>query len=193
MSYDYDDTKPGTGRQNIHAMSEDDKPTEVMRADPQTALPAHRPAREPYVSSPMSGAATEILYKPPTFLAWLAVKSGPRTGKLYRLGGDVTSIGRDSHSEIILDDNAVSRHHAKVKVEQDADGENQFFLYDLASANGTRVNGEQIVKQMLLSNDEIEIGRTVLVFKRVGGPEEDQEAKDKKADRNRIEFGGETT
>lgn len=160
----------------------EDRPTEVMGSG-GLSQPAPAPAAPPCPSSPPfsspaegygplpSGAAkTEILYKPPSVLAWLAVKAGPRAGRLYRLSPEVTAIGRDSHNDIIVDDVAVSRQHAKVKLEKGADGQKQFYLYDLATANGTKLNGKPILREALYDGDEIEIGRTILVFKQLDGP-----------------------
>ena len=39
------------------------------------------------------------------------------------------------------------------------------------SVNGTRVNGEEVLKQPLYDEDRIDIGRTTLVFKQIDGPE----------------------
>jgi pSer/pThr/pTyr-binding forkhead associated (FHA) protein len=95
-------------------------------------------------------------------IGWLAVVSGPQLGRDFRLG-QVTNIGRDaSHNDIILDDDAVSAEHARIKLER-----KQFFLYDLASTNGTLVNGQRVHKQALFDKDEIAIGETKLVFSEV--------------------------
>lgn len=96
---------------------------------------------------PISSAKTEIIGGPPPSFAWLVIKEGPRAGQIFRLNAEGTAIGRDSQCDIILDDDAVSRQHAKVRVEKNSAGEPQFFIYDLATSNGTCVNGEQIIKQ----------------------------------------------
>jgi pSer/pThr/pTyr-binding forkhead associated (FHA) protein len=41
-----------------------------------------------------------------------------------------------------------------------------------ATPNGTLVNGQRILKQALEDGDEIEMGRTTLIFKRVGTVEQ---------------------
>jgi pSer/pThr/pTyr-binding forkhead associated (FHA) protein len=120
-------------------------------------------------------AKTEIIHKPPAVMAWLAIKKGPRAGHLYRLAPDITAIGRDSHNDIIVDDASVSRQHAKVKLEPEGE-QKQFYIYDLATANGTFVNGEQVVKEALYDGDEVEIGRAMLVFKQIDGPTRGEEA-----------------
>ncbi len=110
---------------------------------------------------------TVVLGAPPPSFAWLVIKDGPRAGRLFRLNPTGTTIGRDSRNDIILDDEAVSRQHAKVRAEKGEGGEEQFFIYDLASENSTFVNGEQIVKQALEDGDEVVIGKTPLVFKKI--------------------------
>lgn len=102
-------------------------------------------------------------------LAWLICKEGSRVGQTFRLGAESTTIGRDAQSDIFLDDDSISRPHAKVKLEPvEGDEKNMaFFIYDLASENGTSVNGKPILKQMLADGDEVLVGRTLLVFKKL--------------------------
>lgn len=137
--------------------SPQDLPTEMIR--PGVSMPSSMPG-------PVYNAKTEIIGGPPPSFAWLVIRDGPRAGQIFRLSGDGTSVGRDSQCDVILDDDAVSRQHAKLRTEKNSDGESQFFIYDLATANGTKVNSESIVKQSLLDGDLIEIGRTKLVFKK---------------------------
>ena len=56
------------------------------------------------------------------------------------------------------------------------EGQKQFFVYDLATSNGTIVNGKKIVKEALYDGDEVEVGRTVLVFKQIDGPTREGES-----------------
>ena len=59
-----------------------------------------------------------------------------RTSKTLPLGATI-SIGRDAFSEIMLDDDRVSRYHAKLVVQKDG-----IHVEDLGSTNGTLVAGE---------------------------------------------------
>lgn len=105
---------------------------------------------------------TKVLGTASPQIGWLAVVSGKQRGRDFRLG-QVTNIGRDaSQNDIILDDDAVSAEHARIKLER-----KQFMLYDLASTNGTLVNGERVQKHALFDKDEIAIGETRLVFSEV--------------------------
>ena len=87
-------------------------------------------------------------------------------GHIFRLSTVAgTSIGRDYENDIVLDEPAVSGQHAKVKLDEVEKGRLQFFIQDLASENGTVVNGQKIIKHYLTENDRITLGRATLVFK----------------------------
>lgn len=108
---------------------------------------------------------TVILGIPPPPVAWLVIRSGSRVGKDYRLG-EQTTIGRDALTcDFVLDDESVSAQHARIKQER-----GQWVLYDLASSNGTFLNGQKIQRASLSDGDEIRIGLTRLMFKEVKSP-----------------------
>ena len=107
---------------------------------------------------------TTVMEGPPPSLAWLVVLSGPWTGRIFALRPEGTTLGRRSACEIILDDDAVSRFHATLRIEEDEKGTERFFIQDLATENGTFVNGQKIDKQFLTDKDEIKIGETELGF-----------------------------
>lgn len=75
-------------------------------------------------------------------------------GSVHRLEGDTTTIGRGGEHEIALDAPAVSRSHAVV--ERTPHG---YSLRDLASRNGTFLNGERLddTPHPLRDGDEIVI------------------------------------
>ncbi len=70
--------------------------------------------------------------------------------------GDTIEIGKLSRSDLRLDDENISRRHARIEI--DRDGRVQ--LIDLGSTNGTRLNGMRVNKAFLTDGDEIEIGIT---------------------------------
>lgn len=74
-------------------------------------------------------------------------------------------IGRDPANQLVLlDDLFVSRYHAWVTFEQD-----QFWLEDLGSTNGTLLNEQPVQKRILLtSGDKITIGETDITFHLLG-------------------------
>jgi len=77
----------------------------------------------------------------------------------YELEKDVTRIGRAPDSEIALEGDKVSRHHAAIRY---WDGD--FVLKDLRSRNGTFVNGQPINVTKLDPGDCIKIGGFELHF-----------------------------
>lgn len=107
-------------------------------------------------------APTERVHRPPELLAWLIMKEGSRIGQVFELDPAGTDIGREPANHIVLDDPKVSAFHAKIKVEEGK----QLMVWDLASANGTFVNGEKVTAPVpIKENDAIRVGTTVLVLK----------------------------
>jgi len=91
--------------------------------------------------------------------ALLLVKTGPNAGSTFLLESDSTSVGRNTESDVFLDDVSVSRAHAEIR--RQADG---FAIHDLGSMNGTYVNRERVEMTKLAQHDEVQIGRFRLVF-----------------------------
>ena len=110
---------------------------------------------------------TKVIGGPPPSFSWLVVMNGPWAGRIFSLNPEGTTLGRDARSEIIFDDNAVSTLHAKLRVEEDEEGNERYFIQDLATTNGTFVNGEEVTKRFLNDKDRIEIGETQLVFLKI--------------------------
>jgi predicted component of type VI protein secretion system len=69
------------------------------------------------------------------------------------------SIGREEGNTIQLNDERISRFHAKIQEDQD-----KLILTDLESTNGTKVNGEDVQLRILRYGDVISLGRSVLVY-----------------------------
>ncbi|MEP6475827.1 MAG: FHA domain-containing protein [Actinomycetota bacterium] len=91
--------------------------------------------------------------------ALLLVKRGPNAGSTFLIEKDSTSLGRDTRSDVFLDDVTVSRGHARI---ERRDG--VFFVKDLGSLNGTYLNGEAVEETKLARGDEVQIGKFKLVF-----------------------------
>lgn len=134
-------------------------PPPVPEVPPTVEAAPRELERLPEFAAPLP---TEILQRPPPQLGWLVVLTGPWTGKEFRLM-EVTSVGRDAAlNDIAIDDAAISRQHAKIKLE-----EGRFVIYDLASANGTFVNGEKILRHVLADKDAVKMGETLFAFMEV--------------------------
>lgn len=73
---------------------------------------------------------------------------------------DRLSLGRKSDNDIIIKDPFVSKVHFNI-----VEDENQYFLEDLKSSNGTFLNGEKLMDVAKLSNgDRIRIGNIEFLF-----------------------------
>jgi hypothetical protein len=72
----------------------------------------------------------------PSGSALLVVKRGPNAGARFLLDRPITSAGRDSGSDIVLDDVTVSGRHAEFRWEND-----ELHVVDVGSLYGTYVNG----------------------------------------------------
>ena len=71
-----------------------------------------------------------------------------------------TTIGRSARADVCIPDAFASRLHAEIRQEGDS-----FWLHDLGSANGTRLNGNPVASVMPLFNgSEVQIGETRIAF-----------------------------
>lgn len=87
------------------------------------------------------------------------VVDGIDKGRLFRDLLVPFTIGREEGNLLRLNDERVSRYHAKVQL----DG-NDLILTDLESTNGTRVNGHVVQIRRLRFGDRIDVGRSRLLF-----------------------------
>jgi pSer/pThr/pTyr-binding forkhead associated (FHA) protein len=93
-------------------------------------------------------------------LGWLVILKGRRKGRDYRIDRDASVLGRDGGCDFVVEDDTVSRQHARIRVEDQT-----FVLFDLGSGNGTYVNGEQVQRVELQDGDVIKIGDSLILFK----------------------------
>lgn len=89
----------------------------------------------------------------------LQVVDGFEKGQVYADMCTPITIGREEDNTIQLNDERVSRFHAKIQ----EDG-GRFILTDLDSTNGTRVNGHPIQMRIMQIGDQVGLGRSVLLF-----------------------------
>jgi pSer/pThr/pTyr-binding forkhead associated (FHA) protein len=81
----------------------------------------------------------------------------------FLLAGASATIGRYAACDIVLDDDTVSRAHARVDWT-----DRGFVITDLGSSNGVRVNGERTTHRLLRSGDVVHVGDCVLRFETNG-------------------------
>jgi pSer/pThr/pTyr-binding forkhead associated (FHA) protein len=91
-------------------------------------------------------------------MATLMLQYEDRIVKAYPVAPMMT-IGRLSDNAVVVDNPAVSSHHACVFREG-----NDFIIEDLQSTNGTFVNGTRVIRQPLQHGDVVLVGKHKLVF-----------------------------
>ena len=105
-------------------------------------------------ASPMPASESieaPVMQKPKLPSVALSVESGSLQGERFTVALPCT-IGRKD-CDLIFDDRLISRRHAELKVVG-----NKLVIEDLASKNGTRVNGKTVTTEQLVPNDLISIG-----------------------------------
>src|SRR5712671_3962126 len=99
-------------------------------------------------------------------MAELIVKYPDRAAEHFPISRLRVTIGRSARNDLCIPDPFASRVHAEIRNEDD-----EYFLQDLGSANGTFFNGNVVETPVTLSRgDRIQIGETEMVFA-VGGAE----------------------
>jgi hypothetical protein len=137
--------------------------------EPSPATPSEdQPAAdEPFDPSDPRFISQTMVFKVPVVDAPVARLRELRpngTEREITVDGAPVSIGRATDNTLVIHDSQVSRHHARLQ----ARGGTLVFT-DLASTNGSRVNGSRVAEVVLGEGDRIEIGGTVLVVESVPG------------------------
>jgi two-component system cell cycle response regulator len=92
--------------------------------------------------------------------AFLTVLGGADVGRMFPLEQGETTVGRSQRAAIRLDDDRISRVHLRLRLF----GLNAV-VEDMASSNGTFVNGSRVTASPLRDGDKIRLGeRTILRF-----------------------------
>lgn len=92
---------------------------------------------------------------------------GPELGRRIPLRrNSAMEIGRHPSNDFPLDQESVSRRHARIVWSND-----HWHAIDLGSTNGTYVNDELVTDRVLRDGDQIKVGRTILKFLEGGSVE----------------------
>jgi two-component system cell cycle response regulator len=91
--------------------------------------------------------------------ACFIVIAGKRTGAMYKLEAEEVIIGRSEDASFLVDDDGVSRQHAKIVRHPDG----SVAIVDLNSTNGTFCNGVRVETRVLKDGDKIQIGTTTII------------------------------
>ncbi len=89
---------------------------------------------------------------------YFIILAGSNLGRMFRIEGDEVILGRSSNASVRLEDDGISRSHAKVVMRGD-----DLWIEDLGSQNGTFINGERITAQALRDGDKIQVGATTIL------------------------------
>jgi pSer/pThr/pTyr-binding forkhead associated (FHA) protein len=94
-----------------------------------------------------------------TFLVLEGIDRGRIFRDLPLAQASPITIGREEGNQLRLNDERVSRFHAKVQIDN-----GDVILTDLESTNGTKVNGKSVQIRRLRAGDQVSVGRTLLRF-----------------------------
>ncbi|MDE3091138.1 MAG: FHA domain-containing protein [Chloroflexota bacterium] len=143
---------------------------DLLPTAPAAPVPSDKTMQLGATGEPIAqgGGETRVLRAQPSSLVYLVIRSGVHEGTTFQLG-ETTNIGRKADlNDIVLDDDAVSRQHARVRFE-----EGKFVFYDLASANGSFIQdpdtGEwkRTQHRQLKDGMMVKVGETILGFMEV--------------------------
>jgi len=91
---------------------------------------------------------------------FLEFMGGDRKGRSIEFDKGRMILGRGEEADVRIDDEQVSRKHASIEVYS----REQIYIADLASQNGTWLNGMKIRNTRLMYGDLVRVGNTVLKF-----------------------------
>jgi len=89
----------------------------------------------------------------------LIYPAGPMMGKRFELKKKETIIGRGADVDLLVDNDSVSRRHAKV--EKRGEG---YWIVDLKSTNGTYLNDVGVNEAQLRDGDFVKVGNAIYKF-----------------------------
>jgi hypothetical protein len=175
--------QPHASAQPVAAPAPAPSPSPMPRALPSMAVSADRaeavaaPRPRPVTSGGGTAAAVAVPPAERTVAAqrlevgqqqkryvvgWLVGLNGPNRGEAFpvRMGRNV--IGRDKRSDIVINDDQASSHHADLVFRPE---ERRFILMDHNSTNGTYVNETEIEpRRDLIEKDVVRIGSHRFLF-----------------------------
>jgi pSer/pThr/pTyr-binding forkhead associated (FHA) protein len=96
---------------------------------------------------------------------WWTLEPRAAHGRPRAVRESATSVGRDPSAALVLDDESVSRMHARLDLR---DG--QLTVTDLKSRNGTFVNDQAVLQARLASGDALRFGDVAFRATRRAGP-----------------------
>jgi eukaryotic-like serine/threonine-protein kinase len=86
----------------------------------------------------------------------IVIVEGPDKGAKFEIDSNVT-LGRDVTNDIVISDTSISLVHCEITVR-----DNAFFVKDLGSTNGIKINGVRQVAAELHDGDALKMGKTYI-------------------------------
>ncbi len=148
-----------------------DEGARVEPADPTpppgtAAAPVRAPAPQAPQDAPAAGGGIDhtqiVTTAPPSGLHLVVHRARAGAGTRVPVTGARLTAGRLERCDLTIDDSTVSREHAAFVRRGD-----QWWVVDLGSTNGTKVNGRRAAEHPLEPGDRIELGDAVVQL--VGG------------------------
>jgi len=107
--------------------------------------------------SPPSNSRPNVMPQTPGH--WIVIRRGPELHKMFKLEQSKITLGRDDNNAIVIYDAEISRKHLQFIWHNE-----QFYIEDLGSTNGTRINGKLIDEAIpLQSGQAIMLGDTIII------------------------------
>ncbi|MFM6939810.1 MAG: FHA domain-containing protein [Rhodoluna sp.] len=108
-------------------------------------------------SAPIAGAPVLVSEPTGSTATKLVIIEGDKTGQMVRLERREITIGRSPDSDLIVDDEYASTHHAKLILIN-----NDWLIQDLNSTNGTYLDGSRVGTPAVVKlNTPVRVGKTV--------------------------------
>jgi diguanylate cyclase (GGDEF)-like protein len=89
--------------------------------------------------------------------ALLVRTDATNSGQVFKLQGETFGMGRHPENQICVDDDGISRHHARISIKNGS----EFWIEDLQSSNGTYLNGRRINSCQMSNGDTLHLGPRV--------------------------------
>jgi eukaryotic-like serine/threonine-protein kinase len=89
----------------------------------------------------------------------ILLKYNEKIIKEIKLTDVVVTIGRKADNDLVIDNLAVSSHHARI-----AKLDDEFVIQDTGSTNGIFLNGEKVAQHALKYGDQVMIGKHFVIF-----------------------------
>jgi len=115
--------------------------------------------------APVAAEINPVLPATDSLKCYLVVVEGANLGAEHLLLKPDTVVGRTCESDILIDDDKVSRRHLQISLLTGGEGQRfQAKVIDLNSTNGVMVNGRRVKEAGIASGDRIRLGNTVIKF-----------------------------